>query len=188
MKKLIIELLLIMTAMIFNGCSGSMAAAPTPTLTPAQATEAASAAPTVVPGGKIVKPLPSYLDLNDLKDCSFSAGFEAKDVYLNDDGALVVHMTVYDHERFDMVEISELAVGDTLVIDAAESMVETLERDNAGGIIINGSIDKGGHYLSTADNGVYLERGMDDAYSYYVVGEATVPVDQDFILTDTPLL
>ena len=132
-----------------------------------------------------MKPLPGYLDVNALQDCTFSAGFEAKDVYLNDDGALVVHMTVYDHELFDLVDISELAVGDTLVIDGNELMVETLERDNAGGIIINGGLDKDGYYLATDDDGVYYERGMDDAYSYYAVGEATIPVDQDFLLTDS---
>lgn len=179
MKKLIVELLLIMTAVVFAGCSGTVSPVPTPTPTTAQASEAPAAA-----SGKIIKPLPSYLDMNNMKDCSFSAGFEAKDVYLNDDGALVVHMTVYDYELFDLVEMSELAVGDTLVINGAEVIVDTLERDSAGGITINGGLDKGGHYIATDENGVYYELGMDDAYSYYALGEVTLPVDQDFVLTD----
>lgn len=151
----------------------------------APAGQAASANASAQSAAKTVAPLPEALKIDALDGCTFAAGFEASDVALNDDGMLCVHLTVYDYERFDLVEIGQLAAGDTLVIDQKDMVVETLEEDDSGYITINGGLEAGGCELKTDEDGVYYENLPDDAKSYHVLGEATLPIDQDFVFEDS---
>ena len=61
--------------------------------------------------------MPTSLDINSIKDCTFAAKFKASDVYLNNDGALVTHMQVMVFETFDAIDIEKMVVGDTLKIN-----------------------------------------------------------------------
>lgn len=164
MKQKIIGLLMLAGMIALAGCAGKN--------TPVQTS------------GKTVEPLPGTLDVETLDNCTFAAGFEASDVYLSDDGMLGVHMTVYDYERFDLVDISELTAGDTLVIDGNRMPVESIERDENGFVTINGGLEEGGCYLATDDSGVFYEILTDDAKSYYAIGETTLPIGQEFIFLD----
>lgn len=133
--------------------------------------------------GKVIKPLPTSLSINELKDCTFAANFNASDVYLNNDGALVVHMKVMVYETFDAVDISQMAAGDTLQINGTDIIVESIEREGKD-ITINGGLEEGGCYLRTDEDGLFYEILFNDARSYYSIGEATLPVDQEFVCED----
>jgi hypothetical protein len=137
---------------------------------------------------KTVEPLPATLHADALDDCTFAAGFQASDVVLNDDGMMVVHLTVYDYELFDLVDISQLAAGDTLVIDKKSMAVKSVQRDESGMVTVNGGLENGGCELVTDEDGVFYENMMDDEKSYYRVGEATLPISQDFLFTDSSQL
>lgn len=134
---------------------------------------------------KKVLPLESSIDVNNLTDCAFQASFDSSDVYLNDDGALVVDLKIWDCEFYDMVDISMLQVGDIIVMNQEEVIIESLENSD-GEVMINGGIDEDGYTLMTEDTGVYFAVGFNDAKTYSKVGEATVKVGQEFVYTDYP--
>lgn len=134
---------------------------------------------------KTVKPLPITLSVDALDNCSFAAGFEHADVTKNADGVPVIKLSVYDYELFDMVEISTLKVGDTLLINQASMDVKSLQKDDNGYIIINGGLEDGGCELATNDDGVYYERLMSDAKNYHKIGEATLPLSENFKFEDS---
>lgn len=130
-----------------------------------------------------VEPLPSAaLDTENLADGTYAVSFSAADV-IDDGGLLKLHFTVYDYALYDAVQISQLAAGDTLVVDGQDMTVETVEQTDSG-VIVNGGLENGGTDLASGDGGTYYISQMDDAKDYQVVGQATLPVSQEFVLTD----
>ena len=131
---------------------------------------------------KRVEPLPESLDLNALTDATVAASFGAEDIS-EKDGKMEISLTVYDYDVYDMVDISQLAVGDTIVVDGKD-MVVTSREDKDGFVTINGGLEQGGVDLTSDDSGVYYAVGLDDAKSYHELGRITVPVAEGFVLTD----
>lgn len=168
-----------MSALLLAGCgaSGTQASSAAGSGSAAQSDAGTPEA------GETVRPLPTTLSVDSLEDCTFAASFAASDVALDGDGMLCVTMTVYDYERFDLVDISELAEGDTLVIDGKDVPVESVERSGSY-VTVNGGLEEGGYDLYTEEDGVYYEVIMDAGANYYAIGEVTLPVDQEFVFTD----
>ena len=131
---------------------------------------------------KRVEPLPESLDLNALTDATVAASFGAEDIS-EKDGKMEISLTVYDYDVYDMVDISQLAVGDTIVVDGKDMVVASRE-DKDGFVTINGGLEQGGVDLTSDDSGVYYAVGLDDAKSYHELGRITVPVAEGFVLTD----
>ena len=131
---------------------------------------------------KRVEPLPETLDVNALTDATVAASFSAEDIS-EKDGKTQITLTVYDYDVYDMVDIAQLAVGDTIVVDGKD-MVVTSREDKDGFVTINGGLEQGGVDLTSDDSGVYYAVGMDDAKSYHELGKITVPVAEGFVLTD----
>ena len=86
---------------------------------------------------------------------------------------------IYTYDKYDMVDISLLKVGDIIVTHAGEVEVTSMEQ-TAAGILINGGLEEGGFDLVTDDSGIYFETGFNDAKNWYEVGEATIRVSADF--------
>ena len=131
---------------------------------------------------KRVEPLPETLDVNALTDATVAASFGAADIS-EKDGKTEITLTVYDYDVYDMVDISQLAVGDTIVVDGKD-MVVTSREDKDGFVTINGGLEQGGVDLTSDDSGVYYAVGLDDAKSYHELGKIAVPVVDGFVLTD----
>ena len=131
---------------------------------------------------KRVEPLPETLDVNALTDATVAASFGAEDIS-EKDGKIEISLTVYDYDVYDMVDIAQLAVGDTIVVDGKD-MVVTSREDKDGFVTINGGLEQGGVDLTSDDSGVYYAVGLDDAKSYHELGRITVPVAEGFVLTD----
>lgn len=191
MKRILIALLL---AVLLSGCTSTdihaetqpaLTAAAASTGDPATATPPSETAVESPQPAKRVEPYPASLQMNALTDCMFPAGFDASGVYLNDDGALVVRMTVYDYELFDLVDVSLLREGDILVIEGKEVPVKSVVHTDLGSVLVNGGYDDGGYTLNTEENGVYFATEADDAKHYYALGEITLPIDQNFVFTDS---
>lgn len=130
-------------------------------------------------GAKRIVPLPETLSVDNLKDCTIEASFDNTDIFM-DGGALTINLTVYDYEKFDMVDISQMKEGDTLVIDGKEMQVNSLEEFGNGVISVNGGLEEGGCDLWSGGDGVYQEVLMDSGNNYYPIGTVAVPVDEDF--------
>ena len=133
-------------------------------------------------GAKRIEPLAESLDLNALTDATVAASFGAEDIS-EKDGKTEITLTVYDYDLYDMVDIAQLAVGDTIVVDGKDIVVASRE-DKDGLVTINGGLEQGGVDLTSDDSGVYYAVGMDDAKSYHELGKITVPVAEGFVLTD----
>lgn len=134
--------------------------------------------------GKVISPLPETLDINNLEDCMVRVSLEQGDAYVDDNGKMQMNVTVYSYELYDMIDISELAEGDTIMRQGEAVTVNTVERLDSGLVRINGGEEQGGFDLTSDDTTVYHEVGMDDAKAYYALGEVTLPVSTEFLYTD----
>ena len=82
-----------------------------------------------------------------------------------------------------MVDISKLAEGSVIVAGGKDMTVSSVERDGAL-VLINGGLTKGGMTLTTQDDGVYYELGVNDVKCYQEKGEVKLPLSASFTLTD----
>lgn len=180
----------ILAALLLTGCaemkpSTAETTAPTTaetvqeTAVPEETTEAATEAA----AGKVVMPLPSTLDLDNIQDCTVAVGFAEKtDAYM-EDSQFVIRMDVYERELFDLVDMSTLAVGDVMVIAGQNVPVESITEEN-GAKLINGGYEAGGYTFYTKEDGVFYSVKENDKLDYQLLGEIIVPVAQDFTLVD----
>ena len=187
MKKAL-AILLALSVLALSACAAKQATSDTqeetgtetaaPSTDPAQTEDAQQSAQEA----KRIEPLPESLDLNALTDATVAASFSAEDIS-EKGGKTELSLTVYDYDVYDMVDISQLAVGDTIVVDGKD-MVVTSREDKDGFVTINGGLEQGGVDLTSDDSGVYYAAGLDDAKSYHELGKITVPVAEGFVLTD----
>lgn len=126
-----------------------------------------------------VRPLPDTT-MENLQDAILSVAFKEGDVYVDDTGKLQMKARIYAYDKYDMVDIAMLKVGDTIVTHSGEVQVTALERGATGILYVNGGLDNGGFDLVTDDSGVFFETGYSDVKSWYQVGEATLRVSADF--------
>lgn len=136
-----------------------------------------------------IAPIPSGFDPAAPEDCDVSVSFDNGDIKLNDEGVLVLHMTVWEYELFDAAEVSAMKPGDTLVVRGQEIAVTAVE--SADGVVhVNGGLEKGGVDLAAAESGgVFYESNSavtEFPYNYVETAQLTLPVDGDsFVYTDT---
>lgn len=93
-------------------------------------------------------------DPQALTDATVAASFGADDIP-ETDGKTELTLTVYDYDIYDMVDIAQLAVGDTIVVDGKD-MVVTSREDENGFVTINGGLEQGGVDLTSDDSGRLL--------------------------------
>ena len=136
------------------------------------------------PAAKTVSPLPVTIDMNSLDNCTIAVSFEQDDIFVDDTGVMQLKAKVYTYDLYDMIDISMLAEGDTIILRGEEVLITSLVRTDTGAVQINGGLDAGGYELITADNTVFFETGYSDVKSYYELGEATLRVSADFIFID----
>ena len=128
----------------------------------------------------VVHPLPDTT-MENLNDAILSISLEEGGAYVDDTGKMQMDVKIYTYDRYDMVDISELKVGDILVAHAGEIEITSMERSESGIIRINGGLEEGGLDLVTEDSGIFFETGFNDAKNWYEVGEATIRVSADFL-------
>ena len=130
-----------------------------------------------------VTPLPDTV-MENLTDAVLSVSLEEGDAYVDDTGIMRMDLKIYAYDKYDIVDISALKVGDILVTHAGDVEVASLECSETGMISINGGLEAGGLDLVTDDSTIYFETGMNDAKNWYEAGEATIRVSVDFKFLD----
>lgn len=133
--------------------------------------------------GKTILPLPDTT-MENLTDAILHVSLEKGDAYVDDEGILQMDVTIYTYDKYDMVDMAMLEVGDVIVGYAGEVGVTALERNENGALLINGGLGEGGFDLVTNDEGVFFELGYSDARNWYEVGTATLRVSADMTGTD----
>lgn len=164
--------LLLVLCLLLAGCVNSHSEA-APTDAPVMETETEQ--PAV---GKTILPLPDTT-MDNLTDAILPVSLEKGDAYVDDAGILQMDVTIYAYDKYDMVDIAMLEVGDIIAGYAGEVEVTSLERNEAGTVFINGGLGEGGFDLVTDDEGVFYELGFSDAKNWYAVGTATLRVSAD---------
>lgn len=130
-----------------------------------------------------VTPLPDTV-MENLTDAVLSVSLKEGDAYVDDTGIMRMDLKIYTYDKYDIVDISALKVGDILVTHSGEVEVASLEYSETGMISINGGLEAGGLDLVTDDSTIYFETGMNDAKNWYEAGEATIRVSVDFKFLD----
>ena len=130
-------------------------------------------------GQKTVQSLPDTT-MENLSDAILSVSLEEGGAYVDDTGKMQMKVKVFTYDRYDMVDISVLKEGDTIVTHAGEVEVTSVERSENGTVYINGGLEAGGFDLVTDDSGIFYETGFNDAKNWYEVGTATIRVSADF--------
>lgn len=171
MKK--IMLLMVVSCLLLAGCRSSTEAVPPETAAPEST--AAQTAPVAV-----VHPLPDTT-MENLTDAILAVSLEEGDAYVDDSGIMQMDVKIYTYDKFDMVDISMLKVGDILATHMADLEITAMEKKPDGTVCINGGLDENGIDLVTDDDGVFYEMGYSDAKNWYEIGEATIRVSVDFI-------
>ena len=126
-----------------------------------------------------ISPLPDAT-MENLTDAILSVSLAEGDAYVDETGKMQMDLKIYSYDCYDMVDISNLKVGDTLVKHSGKVQVTSIEQNDAGTVYINGGLDNGGFDLVTDDCGVFYEIGYNDHKNWYQVGEATIRVSADF--------
>lgn len=132
----------------------------------------------------VITPLPVTIDITRLEDCMVAISLEKGDFYRDKTGAVMMDVTVFVYDLYDMIDISLMKEGDTILRGQDEILISSIERKESGLVLINGGLDKGGFELYTEGNTVYYEKGYSDSKFYYELGKVTLPVSPDFIYND----
>ena len=81
-----------------------------------------------------IYPLPDTT-MDNLSDTILSISLEEGEAYVDDTGKMQMDVTIYSYDKYDMVDISMLKVGDILVTHAGEVEITALERKETGTIL-----------------------------------------------------
>ena len=126
-----------------------------------------------------ITPLPDTT-MENLTDVILSVSLEAGDAYVDESGIMRMDLKIYTYDKYDMVDVAKLKIGDTVVRHSGEVKVVSKEQNEAGTIYINGGLENGGFDFVTDDCGIFYEIGFNDTKNWYEVGEATMRVSADF--------
>ena len=137
MKIRVFTILLICT--LLAGCSNSKNQLEQPPETAQVETNAAVEA--------VIQPLPDTT-MEALENSTVNISFEQDDFYRKESGEVFLRMKLYSYEKFDMVDISGLKAGDTILLSGDEILVNSVERNDYGTVLINGGLDEGGFCCS----------------------------------------
>ena len=178
MKKM--TLLILALCLVLTGCGKKEEAPAAGTQAPGKETveTAPAASAEQADPAAVINPLPDGT-MDNLTDAILAVSLEEGGAYVDDTGKMQMDVKIYTYDKYDMVDISLLKVGDTIVTHGGEVEVTSMEQ-TAVGILINGGLEEGGFDLVTDDSGIYFETGFNDAKNWYEVGEATIRVSADF--------
>ena len=176
------HLFLIIFCLLLTGCGALPEETVETTLPTESAVTQATEAPTEENARKIL-PLPDTT-MEEVNNAILSVSLEEGDAYVDDTGKMQMDLTIYSYDRYDMVDIASLAVGDIIVTHDGEVEIASLERGETGTVYINGGFDNDGLDLTTDEGGVYFQRGFSDHKIWYEAGEVTLRVSTDLQFYD----
>lgn len=131
----------------------------------------------------VIRPLPDST-MEAIENAIVHISFEQNSIYRDESGIILLRMQIYSYDKYDMVDISGLKAGDRILYCGDEIPVNTVERNEHGTVLVNGGLENGGFDLATDDSGIYFVHGYSDMKSWYLVGEAELPVSDGFLFTD----
>ena len=203
MRKMIALIFALACVLVFVGCEAAEPVATVPesiasqtqqpqpvTEAPAEETQAAEETDLPQPSGAEEKaavkimPLPATLDIANLEDCSVAISLEEGAFYQDQTGAVMMDVTVFTYDMYDMADIAMMEAGDTILRGQDVILISSLDRKDDGLVLINGGSEAGGFELYTERHTVYYEVDRDGQKVYYPLGKISLPVSSDFTYTE----
>ena len=131
-----------------------------------------------------VVPLPVPANILNSEDYTAAISLEKGDFYRDENGTVMMDVTVFVYDLYDMADISLMKEGDTILRGQNVVLISSIERSESGHVLVNGGSDKGGFTLCAEDSIGYYECGSGGTKAYYAVGNVSLPVSPDFIYND----
>lgn len=125
-------------------------------------------------------PLQPIIDDN----CTAAVSLSPGGVYEDAAGEVFMDVILYIYDLYDMVDIAQLEVGDNIYIRGQVVEITSLERNDAGTVLINGGPSAGGYALCTDESTVYYEIDANGAHCWQEWADMTYPVSSDFEFRD----
>ena len=117
-----------------------------------------------------------------MDDVTFAAQFDPATDIAKDGDQYTLHYEGYYQLMYDAEDIKALKVGDHII--AGEGDLEITSIAESGSFIeINGGLEEGGCTLTAEDELSYYEVGMSDIGTYGDLGDATLPISKDCVIT-----
>jgi len=131
-----------------------------------------------------IAPMADDIDLANLPDGIYPVSFDRGDVLKGASGIYMNAVHIYTRDWYDLVDVSGLKVGDTIIVEGMEVPVLSLE-ENEYGICVNEGQDAESFYLVTeADSNGFTILGLDDMGTYTDHGATTLLVGPSATFTD----
>lgn len=138
----------------------------------------------VNPAEKTIAPVAEAIDVNALADGIYPVSFDKGDVLGGASGIFMNAVHIYTQDHYDLVDVSGLKVGDTIVVEGEEVPVITLEETEYG-ISVNEDQDARAFYLTTEeDSNGYTLHGLDDLTTFTEHGVTALVLDPAATFTD----
>lgn len=131
--------------------------------------------------GTYVRPMPFVFDLANPTDATLASSFSASDINM-ETGEIT--FKAYSLDVYDAVQITMLQIGDTLLYDGREIVVENIE-DKSGELYINGGLDGDGCVLTGYEGGTYVARMENDYPTYTEIGTLTLTMSESTRISDS---
>ena len=131
-------------------------------------------------GVRLIEPLPAGVSVDSLADCMVPAEFTVSN--FNWRGGNLT-LKVYNCDLYDVLDVHQMKVGDTLLFDGSKMVVESLV-DTNGLLVINGGLGMGGAELMGYEGGTYRSLSWDDHFNYTLLGEACVVLAEEFVIVN----
>ena len=136
------------------------------------------------PAEKTIAPMAYDIDVNNLPDGVYPVSFDRGDVLSGASGIYMNSVHIFTQDWYDLVDVSTLKVGDTIIVEGEEVPVLSLEETEYG-IDVNEEQDARAFYLrSEEDANGYTVHGLDDLTTFTEQGVTTLVVDASATFTD----
>lgn len=160
MKKLLTLALALLFLICFVGCKSGEAVSNDSKITEATQEQITTATQTNSEDSAIIAPLPISIDIANLKDCMVAISLEKGDFCKDENGAVMMQVTVFVYDFYDMQSVALMKAGDIILRNGKEVQISSVERNQNGVVLINGGLDIGGFELyAEEEDTVYYERG-----------------------------
>ncbi|MCR4578117.1 MAG: hypothetical protein K5784_09450 [Clostridiales bacterium] len=127
---------------------------------------------------KVIRPMYVEMDLSQPEDGIYYVAFDPSDI-----GDGMLKLSVYSQDCYDIADIAEMSVWDTIIVGDEAIVVVTLERDDD--LMINGGLDEEGINLRAYDEDNCWRVAMEDDYTSYTYrGDAVWLLDEEVSFTD----
>ena len=139
----------------------------------------------VHPAEKTIMPMDNAIDVNALADGIYPVAFNKGDVLGGASGVFMNAVHIYTQDWYDLVDVSSLKAGDTIVVQGEEVPVISVEPTEYGILVNDEQDDVMSFYLSSEeDSNGYAVHGLDDLSTYTDHGVTTLLVDAAATFTD----